>query len=104
MMQIDSSSARGAPEDGDYRRQQIGSRTNGLVSWFLGNWIFLLRLQASLGGRGTLNLVQMLSKKNALVSFMGFEFPYCCKVLLMLKFFFNHTLKLHNPPENIIHK
>ena len=73
MMQIDSSS--GALGDGDYRRQQIGSRTKGLVSWFLGNWIFLLRLLALLGGRGTLNFVQML------VSFMGFKFPYIAVVL-----------------------
>ena len=88
MMQIDSSGAHGAPgDDGDYRRQQIGSRTKGLVSWFLGNWIFLLRLLVLLGGRGTLNFVQMLSMYN-LVSFMGFEFPYYCASVL----FSNPTL------------
>ena len=88
MMQIDSSSG-GAQGDGDSRRQQIGSRTKGLVSWFLGNWIFLLRLLVLLGGRGTLNFVQMLSMY-VLVSFMGFEFPYCCAPVL----FSNPTLKL----------
>ena len=103
MMQIDSSSG-GAQGDGDSRRQQIGSRTKGAGQLVSRKLDFSSQIAGFLGWSRNFESCSMLSKKNALVSFMGFEFPYCCKVLLMLKFFFNHTLKLHNPPENIIHK